>query len=169
MRSRYFHITLQPLSEDDALGGFLLLIPGHPDGYEQGSHQGDLKVLVIKNMMRLRIIMEMMMMMMMVVMVVVTEQLPLPEPVLKSGAFARARIWLPHQHAEHSDLMLKMHLPYDPLHTCTFLNVVPGCRTYTMTSTSDGSSSTIMVDEWQPVFDRFDLESDGKMVLIDSY
>ena len=120
-------------------------------------------------MMRLRIIMEMMMMMMVVVMVVVTEQLPLPEPVLKSGAFARARIWLPHQHAEHSDLMLKMHLPYDQLHTCTFLNVVPGCRTYTMTSMSDGSSSTIMVDEWQPVFDRFDLESDGKMVLIDSY
>lgn len=36
-------------------------------------------------------------------------------------------------------------------------------RTYTMTSMSDGSSSTIMVDEWQPVFDRFDLESDGKM------
>ena len=112
-RSRYFHITLQPLSEDDALGGFLLLISGHPDGHEQGSHQGDLKVLVIKNMMRVRMIMEMMMMMMMMmmVMVVVTEQLHLPEPVLKSGAFARARIWLPHQHAEHSDLMLKMHLP----------------------------------------------------------
>ena len=35
-----------------------------------------------------------------------------------------------------------------------------------MTSMADGSSSTIMVDEWQPVFDRFDLESDGKMVLI---
>ena len=38
------------------------------------------------------------------------------------------------------------------------------CRTYTMTSMSDGSSSTIMVEEWQPIFDRFDLESDGKMV-----
>ena len=37
-------------------------------------------------------------------------------------------------------------------------------RTYTMTSMSDGSSSTIMVEEWQPIFDRFDLESDGKMV-----
>ena len=33
-----------------------------------------------------------------------------------------------------------------------------------MTSMSDGSSSTIMVEEWQPIFDRFDLESDGKMV-----
>ena len=109
------HITLQPLSEDDAFGGFLLLISGHPDGHEQGSHQGDLKVLVIKNMMRVRMIMKMMMMMMMMMMVVVTEQLHLPEPVLKSGAFARARIWLPHQHAEHSDLMLKMHLSYDQL------------------------------------------------------
>ena len=38
------------------------------------------------------------------------------------------------------------------------------CRTYTMTSMSDGSSSTIMVEEWQPIFDRFDLESDGRMV-----
>ena len=37
-------------------------------------------------------------------------------------------------------------------------------RTYTMTSMSDGSSSTIMVEEWQPIFDRFDLESDGRMV-----
>ena len=33
-----------------------------------------------------------------------------------------------------------------------------------MTSMSDGSSSTIMVEEWQPIFDRFDLESDGRMV-----
>ena len=88
-----FHITLQPLSEDDAFGGFLLLIPGQPDGHEQGSHQGDLKVLVIKNMMRVRMIMEMMTTMMMMVMVVVTEQLHLPEPVLKSGAFVRARIY----------------------------------------------------------------------------
>ena len=38
------------------------------------------------------------------------------------------------------------------------------CRTYTMTSMSDGSSSTIMVEEWQPIFDRFDLESNGRMV-----
>ena len=60
-----FDITLQPLSKDDALWGFLLLIPGHPDGHEQGSHQGDLKVLVIMNMMMMR--MEVMMMMVIVV------------------------------------------------------------------------------------------------------
>jgi len=36
-------------------------------------------------------------------------------------------------------------------------------RTYTLTSLSDGSSSTILVEEWRPVFDRLDLESDGKM------
>ena len=33
-----------------------------------------------------------------------------------------------------------------------------------MTSMAEGSTSTIMVEEWQPIFDRFDLESDGKMV-----
>lgn len=32
-----------------------------------------------------------------------------------------------------------------------------------MTSMAEGSTSTIMVEEWQPIFDRFDLESDGKM------
>ena len=50
------------------------------------------------------------------------------------------------------------------LNTMTMVMVFSLQRTYTMTSMSDGSSSTIMVEEWQPIFDRFDLESDGRMV-----
>ena len=93
---------MQPLSKDDSLWRIL---PGHPDGHEQGSHQGHLKVAVVFNQ-------------------------------LDDGA-------------TQLDVTMMM----------TF-----SCRTYTMTSMSDGSSSTIMVEEWQPIFDRFDLESDGRMV-----
>jgi len=35
-------------------------------------------------------------------------------------------------------------------------------RTFTLNSVTDGSSSTIMVEEWKPIFDKFDLEADGR-------
>ena len=82
-----FHITLQPISQDDAFGGFLLLISGHPDGHEQGSHQGDLKVfLVIMNMMMMR-----MEGLMMIVMVVVMEQIHIPHKCAQERGLRRAR------------------------------------------------------------------------------
>ena len=35
-------------------------------------------------------------------------------------------------------------------------------RTFTVNSLGDGSSSTIVLEEWKPIFDKFDLEADGK-------
>jgi len=35
-------------------------------------------------------------------------------------------------------------------------------RTFTVNSIGDGSNSTILVEEWKPIFDKFDLEADGK-------
>jgi len=35
-------------------------------------------------------------------------------------------------------------------------------RTFTVNSIGDGSNSTIVLEEWKPIFDKFDLEADGK-------
>ncbi|XP_023326648.1 protein rhomboid [Eurytemora carolleeae] len=35
-------------------------------------------------------------------------------------------------------------------------------RTFTLGSMTDGSSSTIQIEEWRPIFDKFDLEADGR-------
>eukprot|EP00092_Neocalanus_flemingeri_P058212 GFUD01069329.1.p1 GENE.GFUD01069329.1~~GFUD01069329.1.p1 ORF type:complete len:673 (+),score=125.66 GFUD01069329.1:195-2213(+) len=35
-------------------------------------------------------------------------------------------------------------------------------RTFTVNSIADGSNSTIVFEEWKPIFDKFDLEADGR-------
>ena len=41
-----------------------------------------------------------------------------------------------------------------------YFHILYRCNGYSYSS--DGSNSTIFVDEWKPIFDKFDLEADGK-------